>query len=46
MQNDPSEVDLVKARADIAEENKDLPRRKDVSGRTVPVKSANKPFFV
>ncbi|KAG8865367.1 hypothetical protein FRB96_000257 [Tulasnella sp. 330] len=46
MQNDPMEVDLVKARADMAEENKDLPRRKDTQGRTVPVKNANKPFFV
>ncbi|KAG8999091.1 hypothetical protein FRB93_013361 [Tulasnella sp. JGI-2019a] len=46
MENDPNAVDLVKARADIAEETKNLPTRKDATGRVVPLKTANKPFFV
>jgi len=44
--NDPSDVDLVAARAEIAEENKNLPKRLDASGRLVAEKAANKPFFV
>lgn len=46
MENDPMAVDHAAARAQIREENKDLPTRTDSSGRVVPVKNANRPFFV
>ena len=46
MSGNTLEIDKKAVKAQIQEETKDLPKRLDPSGRMVPEKKANKPFFV